>query len=371
MKKIYCLFAAMLCALLCANAQVVIQLQVPPLGLTIKPQLWNLALVNATRESMTVRLDMVMTSVSTNQQVLSGTTRTFILPEGGKQLQVKDVLPVTYNPGSAVVAVDPNPDGFLPVGIFNICYTLIGSKKGVQDEVLAEACETFEIEPLSPPSLVMPANEDHVETTRPLFTWLPPMPAQLFNTLRFDLTLVEVYPTQAPADAVQQNVPVTMQGNIPVTSFQYPQSMPELDSSKTYAWRVVARNGVMPVANSEIWTFKVRRFATDSSVSLSRGYFSKLRREDDASYVITGDNVRFSYEHETSDTLVNMKLTDISGATRKVVSLEDPLLKVRYGQNLMTLDLEKYGLTNMHIYLFELTNARKEKWYLKFEYRKP
>lgn len=361
----------MLCALSYAYTQVVIQLQVPPLGLTIKPQLWNLALINATRESLTVRLDMVMTAVSNNQQVLTGTTRLFVLPEGGKQIQVKDVLPVTYNSGSAVVAVDPSPEGFLPVGVFNICYTLIGSKKGLQEEVLAEACETFEIEPLSPPSLVMPANDDYAESTRPFFTWLPPMPAQLFNTLRFDLTLVEVFPTQSSSDAIQQNIPITMQANLPYTSFQYPQSMPELDSSKTYAWRVVARNGIMPVANSEIWTFKVKRYSPDSSVTLSRGYFTKLRREDDASYIITGDKVRFSYEHETSDSLVNIRLTDITSAGRKELSFDEPVLKVRYGQNLMTLDLDRVGLTNLHIYLLELSNVRNEKWYLKFEYRKP
>ncbi|WP_127132531.1 hypothetical protein [Pseudoflavitalea rhizosphaerae] len=371
MKKLYCLTYVMFFALLCSYSQVVIQLQVPPLGLTIKPQLWNLALMNGTRESLSVRIEMVMTDVASNQQVLTGTTRTFILPEGGRQVQVKDVLPVTYNSGSAMFAVDPNPDGFLPVGIFNVCYTLIGSIKGVPEGVLAEACETFEIEPLSPPMLVMPANNEHAESTRPLFTWLPPSPYQLFNNLRFDFTLVEVFPTQSPADAVQQNIPLTAQSNINFSSYQYPMSLPELDSSKSYAWRIVAKNGIIPVANSEVWTFRVKQYGADSSRFLSRGYYTAMRREDDASYIISGDVLKFSYLHEYADSAVSIRLTDITTAVRRSVMQEPSELKVHYGQNLHSLDLHSQHLTDKHLYLFELINSKQEKWYLKFEYRKP
>jgi hypothetical protein len=371
MKKFYCFGIAMLFALLPGISQVVIQLQVPPLGLTIKPQLWNLALMNGTRESLSVRIEVVLTDVGSNQQVLSGTTRTFILPEGGRQVQVKDVLPVTYNSGSAIFAVDPNPDGFLPVGIFNVCYTLIGSKKGLPEEVMAEACETFEIEPLSPPMLVMPANNDYAESNRPFFTWLPPSPYQLFNNLRFDFALVEVFPTQSPADAVQQNIPVAAQGNIIFNSYQYPMNLPELDSSKTYAWRVVAKNGILPVANSEVWTFKIKQYEADSSRFLSRGYYTSMRREDDASYIISGDLLKFSYLHEYGDSSVNIRLSDITTATRKLIAFDKSDMEVQYGQNQLTMDLQSIHLTSKHLYLLELINSRQEKWYLKFEYRKP
>ncbi len=61
------------------RAQVVMQPQAPPLGLTIKPQLWNLALVNGTKESLDVRIEMVMTDISNNQRVLSASTRRFFI----------------------------------------------------------------------------------------------------------------------------------------------------------------------------------------------------------------------------------------------------------------------------------------------------
>lgn len=371
MKKSFYLFLAMLFALLTSHAQVVIQLQVPPLGLCIKPQLWNLALMNGTKDPLTVRIQTVITDVASNQQVLSGTTRAFLLPSGAKQVQVKDVQPITYSSGSSLYAIDPSPDGFLPIGIFNICYTLISTQKVGAEEPLAETCETFEIEPLSPPMLVLPGNNDFAETTRPFFNWLPPSPYQLFANLRYDFTLVELFPTQSAADAVQQNIPVAAQGNITLNTYQYPLTLPELDSSKTYAWRIVAKNGMMPVGNSETWTFKVKRYGIDSSASQSRGYFTKLRREDDASYVIAGDKLRFSYEHETSDSSVAIKLTDITGAVRKEVALDDNAMKVKYGQNFISFDLQPLSVVNKHIYTLELINARNEKWYIKFEYRKP
>lgn len=356
--------------MLCSYSQVVIQLQVPPLGLTIKPQLWNLALMNGTRESMTVRIEMVMTDVANNQQVLTGTTRAFVLSEGGRRVQVKDVLPITYNSGSALYAVDPNPDGFLPVGVFNICYTLIGSIKGLSESVLAEACETFEIEPLSPPMLVMPANNEYTES-RPFFTWLPPSPYQLFSNLRFDLKLVEVYPTQSPADAVQQNIPVVAQSNINFSSFQYPPGLPELDSSKSYAWQVVAKNGIMTVGNSEVFTFKLKQYSADSSRFQSRGYYSSMRREDDASYIISGNILKCSYEHLYADSTVDIHLTDITTSVHKAIPLDSSAIEVKYGFNLLSLDFQRNHLENKNIYMLELINSRREKWYLKFEYRKP
>lgn len=371
MKKFYCLIYAMLIALVCSYSQVVIQLQVPPLGLTIKPQLWNLALMNGTRESLTVRIEMIMTDVASNQQVLTGTTRVFQLPEGGRRIQVKDVLPVTYNSGSALFAIDPNPDGFLPVGIFNVCYTLIGSMKGVPETVLAEACETFEIEPLSPPMLVMPVNNDYTESKRPLFNWLPPSPYQLFNNLRFDFKLVEVLPTQSSADAIQQNIPVAVQNDLNLSSYQYPSALPELDSSKLYAWQIVAKNGIMPVSNSEVWTFKIKQYEIDSSRSISRGYYTSMRREDDASYIISGNILRLSYEHNYADSIVHIRLTDITTAIRKSISLDSSDLKVHFGQNLLSLNFQSSHLTDKNLYLLELINSKQEKWYLKFEYRKP
>lgn len=354
-----------------ARAQVVLNLQLPPMGLTIKPQLWNLSLINTSPQDMQVRIEMVMTDVHNNQRVLTGTSRVILLSKGIKQLQLNDVMPVTYNSGSPGYAVDPSPQGFLPVGLFNICYTVIKLESDAADR-LGEECETIEIEPISPPQLVMPLDEEQVDITRPFFAWIPPSPFNTLNSLLYDWILVEVQATQSPADAIQQNVPVLSRQNISFTNFQYPLASPELDSSKLYAWRITAKNNLSPIANSEVWSFRVRKYAPDTVAGTTNpGFFAKLGREEDAAFLICTGVLRFEYINELNSTAVNLKLYDISSPNRKQISLDSMEKQVRIGQNFVQVDLrETNGMIDKHIYLLEVENVRKEKSYLKFEYRK-
>ncbi|WP_207511031.1 hypothetical protein, partial [Longitalea luteola] len=107
----------MVCLLMgwCLQAQVVITLQLPPLGLTIKPQLWNMSLINTSGGSMTTQLQMVMTDAGTGQTVLTATTPLIQLQPGAQALTASNVGPLTYTAGAGY-AVDANPNGFLPVG---------------------------------------------------------------------------------------------------------------------------------------------------------------------------------------------------------------------------------------------------------------
>ncbi len=369
MRKIM-LFGLLLMALQSAHAQVLLSLQLPPMGLTIKPQLWNLSLINTSAQDLQVRIEMVMTDISTNQRVLTGTSRVILLSRGIKQVQLTDVMPVTYNAGSPGYAIDPAPAGFLPIGIFNICYTVIKLESDAVER-LGEECETIEIEPISPPQLMMPLDEERVDITRPFFVWIPPSPFNTLNSLLYDWVLVEVQPTQSPADAIQQNVPVLSRQNVSFTNFQYPLSSPELDSSKLYAWRITAKNNMSPIANSEVWSFRVRQFGLDTSMGTPAvPLFAKLKREEDAAYMICTGVLRFEYLHELNEPSVQVNIIDISDAGRRQIQLDSTSMPVQFGQNFQQLDLRNnQGMINKHMYLLELVNTRKEKWYLKFEYR--
>lgn len=352
-----------------SHAQVVLNLQLPPLGLTIKPQLWNLSLINTSAQDMQVRIEMVMTDVRNNQRVLTGTSKLILLPKGIKQVQLNDVLPITYNSGSPGYAIDPSPEGFLPIGLFNICYTAIKVESDFVDR-LGEECETIEIEPISPPQLMIPLDEEQVDITRPFFAWIPPSPFNTLNSLLYDWVLVEVQATQSPADALQQNVPLLSRQNLSFTSFQYPLSSPELDSSKLYAWRITAKNNMAPIGNSEIWSFRVRQYQPDTITGISTGYFAKLHREEDAAFTICTGVLRFEYMNDLNIAAVNLRLFDISSANRKQITLDSTAQSVRMGQNFVQVDLrETSGMINKHMYLLQVENARGEKGYLKFEYR--
>jgi len=311
-----------------------------------------------------------MTDVRTNQRVLSGTSTLITLPRGAKQVQLSDVMPITYNAGSPGYSVDPSPNGFLPTGVFNICYSVI---KVVNDgsEQLSEECETIEIEPISPPQLVIPLDEEQVEVTHPFFAWIPPSPYNTLNSLLYDWILVEVQPTQSPADALQQNVPVLSRQNLSFTSFQYPLSSPELDTSKLYAWRITAKNNMLPIGNSEVWSFRVKKYQLDTISAPGTGTFAKLHREEDAAFIISKGILRFEYMNELNSASIQLRLFDVSSSGRKQIQLDSTHQQVRIGQNFVQVDLREHsGMINKHIYLLEVQNARQEKSFLKFEYRK-
>lgn len=350
------------------QAQVILNLQLPPMGLTVKPQLWNMSLVNTGTVNVDVRVEVVLTDVSTGQRVLTGTSNVFLLPKGVKQVRVADVVPVTYSIGNPGYMVDPGQDGFLPVGVFTVCYSVI--RVGEVPEKLSEECETVEVEPVSPPQLVMPADNEELVVTRPAFTWLPPAPYNSPNSLLYDWLLVEVQPTQSAADAIQQNIPVLARGNVSFASFQYPLSMAELDTGKIYAWRITAKNNSSAIANSEVWTFRIKR-DPDSKTTTPTGYFARLHKEDNAAYVLCNGILRFEYTNEVNSSEAGIKIIDISSAARKQIVLDSSTYTVRMGQNFMQLDLrDTPGMISKHMYLLELHNTTQERWYLRFEYRK-
>jgi hypothetical protein len=351
------------------RAQVVLNLQLPPAGLTVKSQLWNLSVVNTANQNMQAQVELSMVSVSNNQTILTATTRVLDFPKGLKQLHAGDVAPVTYNVLASGYNIDGSPEGFLPVGTFQLCYSVIRVDLETSERV-AEECETVVIEPISPPQLVTPTDSEQVELTRPLFNWLPPAPVQLFNNLVYDLNLVEVQALQTGAEAIQQNIPLEMESNLTVTTQQYPASLPELDTSKLYAWQITARSGGSEVAKSEVWTFRVKKNMTDS-LKPPPVYYLRMKRENDAAYAICYGALYYEYLNEVNDRQIPFKVYDLGEKTHKEVILDSTLIDLHFGQNLGKLDFSRDNiLKDKHIYLLELINSRKEHWYLKFQYRK-
>jgi len=150
---------------------------------------------------------------------------------------------------------------------------------------------------------------------------------------------------------------------------QYPLSMPELDTGKLYAWRVTAKNNLSPIANSEVWCFRIQKNANDTFKAVNKGFYTPLRRELGPSYVITNSTIRFLYLHEMNSKSVQVKITDINKTAQQVVQLDSAGLAVKFGANYLNLDVSNAGLTDKHMYLLDVTNDRSEHWYLKFEYR--
>jgi hypothetical protein len=339
-------------------AQVSMTVQLPPAGVLQKAQLWNIVLVSASDRPRDVRITLRLMDAQTNQPVLTGITRSILLNKGAKQLRTGDVMPVQYEYLSA--AIDRSVNGMLPAGSYVACYSLmvIGDKQGNQP---GEDCIPFAVEPVSPPLLNTPANESVLESRLPQFTWLPPAPLNMFNDLNYEMTLVEVHPGQSPLEAIQQNIAVYRAPRLRNMFVNYPAGAVALDTAKQYAWTVVARNGSLFAAQTEVWTFRIK--GVHKPVNGGNGAYVQLRKELDGT-VISCSRLRCEYNHETADSTVRYE----------VIALENNnniagtgTLTVKQGANNLEVPLKK-GLEDGKSYLFRLRNTRNEYWQVKFIY---
>jgi hypothetical protein len=335
--------------------------QLPPAGVLLKAQLWNIVLVSASSATVNVRVTMRLTDARTNQPVLTGITRVVVMNKGAKQLQAPDFMPIQYEYMAA--SVDRSVNGLLPAGNYLACYSLIvvGDKSGYQP---GEDCIPFVVEPISPPLLMMPANKSESITTLPQFTWLPPAPVNMFNDLNYEMILTEVRNNQSPEEAIQQNMPVLRVPGLRNNFVNYPSGAASLDTANTYAWSVIARNGNLFAAQTETWTFRVK--GVEKVLDNTSSGFVQLRKELDGVIIRCGEEMQMSYNNETGDSTARYELLLLDNTNRVVYSNTVPLKR---GENHITLPLgRKRGLENDKVYLFRLQNTRSEYWQMKFIY---
>lgn len=344
------------------QAQVSMTLQVPPMGVLLKNQLWNMLLVNSGNHTVMTRISLVLLDEKTNQPVLTATTLPFPLNKGARSIQAKDLGPIQYTYNGPAANADRDPNGMLPAGTYQACYTVLNAEKGATP--LVENCIQLNVDPLSPPLLNTPADEGSLYTASPQFTWLPPTPLGLFNDLSYDLILVEVLPGQGKADAIEQNIPVYSGGFIRNLYMNYPSSYRALDTGRLYAWRIVAVNNGQPAAMSDIWTFRVI-VPPKTSLHQEVEPFISLQRGLTSSVASGGQTLKLTYDNTPADTLVHYTITSLQDPGNPVV--QQGSLPLRRGRNLLDLPLQKSGgYAQRKVYLFQFVNGRNESWTVKF-----
>lgn len=353
-----------------SNGQLIVNPQLPSSGVIQKNQLWNILVTNTTLNNINALITMMITNNQTGEQMLGASTSPVIFPPGNSMLNSTVLMPILYNVFNSSYNFDPYQNGFLPPGNFLICYTF-NSPKLLQNTI-AQECNTIDIEPLSPPQLVLPENQVAIDSGGiPLFNWLPPAPFSMFTNLQYDLNLVQLDPGQTATDAIQTNIPVLHQQNISGTSLMYPTSAPLLQPGMQYAWQVVATNNETPVSRSEVWLFTLKGFGMNSS-NLTELPFTRLKKDDESGYSVCSGKLKFAYVNETADTAWNAMLYDISSANIVPLSFSLDSVPLGKGLNLVQMDLTvSPSFIDRHFYLLELHNTRNEVWRMKFEYLKP
>lgn len=349
------------------KGQVSITLQVPPVGVVQKNQLWNMVLVNGSTAPFNAEVAITLLNAADNIPVMTATGRTVALTKGARQLKYADFSPVNYKYLSAVFNGDLRPEGFLPAGNYTACYTV---SRWITDytEVVAEECINLEIQPLSPPVLNTPPDGEVLDIRAPQFTWLPPSPIQLMGDLNYDIVVTKIGTGQSAISAVQQNIPVYNTGRYRKNFLNYPASATLLDTGVNYAWCVVARNGSQVIAQSDVWTFSVKGYQP-TATEREGASFIRLQRELNTAEATCIGDVRLAYQNDAADSLVRFTIQALEDVQHH--QLIEGTLPVTAGLNLLATDAAvKKQLENGKRYLFQLYNSRNESWQTKFLYFK-
>lgn len=347
------------------QAQVTLSPQVPPVGVMLKSQLWNMALLNGGAGSMYVTISLTLLSTHDNQPILQASTQPILLNKGVNMLNEKSIGPVQYVYGLAAGAIDRDANGFLAVGNYRACYKVsAGENFGTP---IAEDCLPVEVQPLSPPQLNLPADTATVQTPYPQFTWLPPLPINLFSNLNYDLLVVEVLPGQSPYEAIQKNMPVYNISDYKSLVHQYPSSYKALDTGRVYAWRVIAKNEGQFIAQSEVWSFRLATVRQPVTIAVNGNYIPLRKINEPGAGTYTLPDIGaigikyYSYEKNYSATIQFMS---DDGSI-----VETHVQPINYGDNFLTYPLSK-AFTKEKVYIITLTDAQANKYRARFSIHK-
>ena len=352
-------FAGCIFILKASYAQVNMNLQVPPTGVLLKSQLWNMLLVSSNDGTLNVEVDLSLQDIQTNQVLLTAKSRTIQLVKGANQLQVNDLSPIQYSYYSAIFNSDTDPNGFLPVGAYMACFTV--SSTGAHGTILSENCISVNVEALSPPMLNTPTDQSILETNYPMFSWLPPTPLQIFSDLSYDLILVEVLPGQSSSEAIQNNIPIN---SVPRTRDQflnYPASSIALDTGRVFAWRIIARNNNSFFVPSDIWTFTIQSNSLPDVETDSSAYIL-LKRADglNGSYTFQSENIRIKYYSFDQSQQMDMKVLNAQGEIVKTMRQQ-----INYGENFLICPLGN-AVQSDQLYTIEIEDKSGNKYVASF-----
>lgn len=349
MKKLLIALLVMVAA--DVKSQVTFQPVLPAVGVIQKAQLWNISVVNGSPDNFTCRFDLVIKDRVTNADVLTASTNNFSLGTGAMQLNTNSFSPIQYN--YAASGFNSNIQGLIPVGNYLACYSLQGV--GSKSFNLAEECIPFDVEPLSPAMLISPADSLILEVAPAQFSWIPPAPNGMFNSLNYDVIITPVNDGQKPGEAIQVNIPIYNQNNLFANSLSYSNAYSSFEKDKWYAWQVIAKDNYNYVGKTETWVFKI----TAGSVPVpGNANYIVLSAEENGKGISNSTNgmLNIQYHSYDMDHVAEINLVEPGGKLVKRVRK-----KVLYGDNFFTIKINN-GFVKGRVYSIELKGQDGRKY---------
>jgi hypothetical protein len=349
-----------------AQAQnLVVNAFIPPGALIQKEQLWNVIISNPASSARSCQLSVTILNKANGQKMLTALTNMIVVPGGTRQIQVADVMPVVYNALNENVHLSNY--GFLPVGLYQVCYEAIGDK-GIS---YGSSCVDIQVEVLAPPQLIFPENKGEVKEQYPVFNWIPPAPITLVPNCTYEYRIVKVNKNQTAADAIRDNVPVYRVDRLPNTSLNYPASATALEKQQLYAWQITAQTGGADI-KSDAWTFSITDKEEAKAKPVNGTAYTKLaKKNEQTGYSVVSQTLQFSWYNESIDSLFQIRVLDVTGGNHIPINIKEKAIPVfSPGINLIDMDLRRAGnFIQNHMYEFCLIDRQGREWTMLFQYK--
>lgn len=360
--SLLCFIAAFLIAHYTVVAQISLSYIASPALQITQDDFWNFNIFNASTSDMEAKISLEVKRG--NSSIFTCTINSIQLHNGNNNLNKGSIQ--SYAPAYTYFNVPTFENvqygGRFPFGNYNVCL-----KVYISNVEEATDCFLQEVNPLSPPVLVIPFDKAEIEHTLfPILSWLPPSPVLPDMNLNYHLKLVEIVNNQTPYDALKRNLPILEKKGISYTNMIYPADAFPLAYGKNYAWQIAAYNGTELLGETEVWSFKLVPPSTPEPDSHPTIY-SRTKPSLDGSFIEASQTLYFTYDEDYKSSSLDFKITSLQG---KDLKLDEAVLK-NVGENRYELSITGLkGLAANQYYILEIYSTKQEKQYLLFKYKK-
>lgn len=294
---------------------------------------------------------------------------TILLTPGAQSFTSASISTAQLNYQSQAIADIENITGTFPSGNYKICYNaycVTANCDGLGSNALYnEYPECFEmlVEPPTPLLLAFPEDKAELEWKRPTFNWIPPMPLAGVAGFNYEYLMVERDKNQTCADAIVRNRPLYKQAAIDQPTLPYPAELNDLDTGKVYCWKVNGLVEDIPVAQSEVWEFRLKKEEKEKHGNVSIVPSNVKGNEIYSLHMEDTMTVSFLEEITNLDNSLNIEILDIGlnevVHTKTMIVHPSNSTSKYYKLRPVDFNADKGG----HYYQINLSSQTGEVWY--------
>ncbi|WP_116108892.1 hypothetical protein [Lewinella sp. IMCC34191] len=253
--------------------------------------------------------------------------------------------------------------GRLTSGAFVVCYEFIA----LDGTRLGRSCfekQTFLNASLS---LLSPIDGAVIQSIKPTLIWEHIQSFSLSsNGLKYELSLVELFDGQSPAEAIERNPPLLYRRGLGHSFLYYPIGNRDLEFGKSYAWKVSLYRGKQTLLSSQVWSFAVERPAGEERV-VSNGAYAMPTTTANGRLHQFSEAIRIGFDNNEGVKALSYRIIDLSNGGAQMDNLP-PLSSLVAGLNVFAIPTADLALIPGNVYQLEMHTSRKLTYFIKFRF---